>query len=133
MSESAVGRPNRSMSDSIVRVKFDSALIEFERSLNVAGEVELAPSRAGLQRLGRRAERLFQRLIEARQRSGGVSQLLPKAHGRRSQLMDCLITSANVRPLLSQGRAALAVEGPQLQVITVAGLGGRLGEQQLAR
>src|SRR5258708_34428908 len=104
MSESAVGRPNRSMSDSIVRVKFDSALIEFERSLNVAGEVELAPSRAGLQRLGRRAERLFQRLIEARQRSGGLSQLLPKAHGHRSQLLDYRITGATVRPPLSPSR-----------------------------
>src|SRR5260221_7801613 len=122
MSESAVGRANRSMSDSIVRVKFDSALIEFERSLNVAGEVELAPSRAGLQRLGRRAERLFQRLIEARQRNGGLSQLLPKAHGRRSQLMDCLITSANVRPILSQGRSRPAVEPSDLAVIAVAGV-----------
>src|ERR1700722_10337832 len=81
MSESAVGRAHLSVANRKVRVKFDGALIEFERSLNVAGGVELAPSRGGLQSLGRPAERLFQRLIEARQRICGLSELGAKACG----------------------------------------------------
>src|SRR5258706_9376002 len=47
-------------------IQFDSSLIEFERSLSVAGEPEFVPLSAGLQSLERRVERLFQWLIEAR-------------------------------------------------------------------
>src|ERR1700720_249597 len=110
MSESAVGRANLYVRNRKVRVKFDSALIEFECSLKVACEVELAPSRGGLQSLGRRAERLFQRLIEARQRICGLSQLRTKACGCNSQFVHDLIPLTNVRLLFGQGCSRPAVE-----------------------
>src|SRR5271168_1368879 len=132
MSESAVGRANLSVRNRKVRVKFDSALIEFERSLKVAGEVELAPSRDGLQSLGRRTERLFQRLIEARQRSGGLSQLRTKECRCDTQLMYDLIALTDVRPLFGQGCTRPAVERLYLQMVAIAGIANRLGDYHLA-
>src|ERR1700722_1064689 len=132
MTESAVGRANRCVSNSKVRVKFYSALIQFERSLKVPGEVELASSRDGLQSLGRRAERLFQRLIEARQRCGGLSQLCSKASGCDTQFMYDLIPLSDFRLLFGQGCTRPAVERPHLQKVAIAGIADRLGDHHLA-
>src|SRR5271163_3651006 len=64
--ERSLGRTNRFVYHRKVRVKFDCSLIEFECSLGVASEGEFLALSGGLQSLERRAERLFQRLIEAR-------------------------------------------------------------------
>src|ERR1700721_1280568 len=132
MSESAVSRANLHVCNREGRVKFDSALIEFERSLKVASELELAPSRGGLQSLGRRAERLFQRLIEARQRIRGLSQLRTKACGYNSQLVHNLIPLTDVRLLFGQDCTRPAVERLYLQMVAIAGIADRLGDHHLA-
>src|SRR5580704_19756723 len=125
MSESAVGRANRSVNKSIVRVKFDSVLIEFERSFNVAGEVAFGPLRGGLQSLGRRAERLFQRLIEARERICGFSQLGTKACGGDSQFVYDVFALSDVRLLFGQSCSRHAVERLHLQIVAIPGVADR--------
>src|SRR6266496_6658447 len=112
MSESSVGRANPFVRERKVRVKFDSPLIEGERCLRVASQEELGSFSADLECFQGSAGRYFQRLIEPGQRFGRLPELPPKPHGRRSQLMDYLITSANVDPFLSQGRSGFAVECP---------------------
>src|SRR6266568_8179025 len=105
MAESCVGGANSFVRERKVRVKFDSPLIQGERCLRVASQEELGSLSARLECFQGGAGRFFQRLIEPGQRFGWLPELPPKAHGRRSQLMDYLITSANVGPFLSQGRS----------------------------
>ena len=105
MVESSVGRANSFVRERKLRVKFDSPLIQGERCLRVAGQEELGSLSARLECFQGGARRFFQRLIEPGQRFGRLPELPPKARGRRSQLMDYLITSANVGPFLSQGRS----------------------------
>src|ERR1700735_5917035 len=71
-----VGRAHAPVRYGKIWIQFDSPLIEFERSRNVAGKGEFESLSGDLQRLDRRAERFFQRLIEARQRICGFLQLL---------------------------------------------------------
>src|SRR5216683_2376045 len=104
MVESSVGRANCFVRERKVRVKLDSPLIQGERCLRVAGQEKLGSLFARLECFQGGAGRFFQRLIEPSQRFGRLPELPPKAHGRRSQLMNYLITSANVVPFLSQGR-----------------------------
>src|ERR1700727_1427373 len=82
-----VGRAHAPVRYGKVWIQFDSPLIEFERSVRVAGEGEFEPLSAGLQSLERRTERLLERLIEARQRICGLSQLRAKACGCDSQFV----------------------------------------------
>src|SRR5580692_12402965 len=115
-----------------VWIEFDSPLIESKRSLSIAGEVEFVALTAGLQSLGRRAERLFQWLIEARQRICGLSQLRAKACGDDSQLVYDLIPLSDVHLLFGQGCSRSAVERPHLQMVAIAGIADRLGDHHLA-
>src|SRR6266852_7075407 len=105
MAESSVGRANSFVRERKLRVKFDSPLVQGERCLRVASEKELRSLSADLECFQGGAGRFCQRLIEPGQRFGRFPELPPKAHGRRSQLMDYLITSANVGAFLSQGRS----------------------------
>src|SRR5882724_441809 len=105
MAEIRVGRANPLVREGKLRVKFDSPLIQGERCLRVASQKELGSLSARLECFQGGAGRFFQRLIEPGERFGRLPELPPKAHGRRSQLMNYLITSANVVPFLSQGRS----------------------------
>src|SRR5579864_5961913 len=105
MAESSLGRANPFVGDGKVRVKFDFPLKQGERCLWVASQEELDSLIARLECFEGGAERCFQRLIEAGQRFGRLPELPPKARGRRSQLMDYLVTNANVGPFLSQDRS----------------------------
>src|SRR5258708_2089586 len=105
MAESIVGRANPFVRERKVRVKFDSPLIQGERCLRIASQEELGSLSADLECFQGGAGRFFQRLIEPGQRFGRLPELPSKAHGRRSQLMDDLIASANVGRFLSQGRS----------------------------
>src|SRR5882724_2541893 len=82
-----VGRAHAPIRYGKVWIQLDGSLIEFECSRNVAGEREFVPLSAGLQSLKRGVERLFQWLIEARQRICGLSQLRAKACGCDSQFV----------------------------------------------
>src|ERR1700677_109060 len=105
MSENSVGHANSFVSERKVRVKFDFPLKQGERCLRVASQEKLDSLSARLECFQGGAGRFFQRLIEPGQRFGRFPELPAKAHSRRSQLMDYLITSANVGPFLSQGRS----------------------------
>src|SRR6266436_4568174 len=105
MAESSVGRANSFVRERKVGIKFDSPQIQGERCLRVASQKELGSLSARLECFQGGAGRFFQRLIESGQRFGRLPELPPKAHGRRSQLMNYLITSANVGPFLSQDRS----------------------------
>src|SRR5260370_20426163 len=105
MTEFSVGRANSFVPERKVRVKFDFPLKQGERCLRVAGQEELGSLSADLECFQGGAGRFFQRLIEPGQRFGRLPELPSKAHGRRSQLIDYLITSANVGPFLSQDRS----------------------------
>src|ERR1700739_453151 len=102
MAESSLGRANSFVRNPKVRVEFDFPLKQGERCLRVASQEELDSLIARLECFQRGAEVFFRRLIEAGQRFGRLPELPPKARGRRSYLMDYLITIANVGPLLSQ-------------------------------
>src|SRR6202453_3273027 len=132
MAESFVGRANPFVRDRKVRVEFDFPLKQGERCLRVASQEELHSLIARLECFQGGAERFFQRLIEAGQRFGWLPELPPKARDRRSQLMDYLITSANVGPFLRQGRFCSAVECPDLQVISVTRAGDGISDRHLA-
>ena len=127
-----VGRAQAPIRYGKVWIQFDSSLKEFEPSLSVAGEGEFEPLSGGLQSLERRTERLFQRLIEARQRICGLSQLRAKACGCDSQFVYDLIPLTDVRLLFGQGCSRPAVERPHLQMVAIAGIADRLGDHQLA-
>src|SRR5260370_14848660 len=86
-----IGRAHAPIRQSKVWIQFDGSLIEFERSCKVAGEVEFRPLSGGLQSFERSAERLFQRLIEARQRIRGFSQPRAKVYSGDSQLVNDFI------------------------------------------
>src|SRR6266436_806348 len=103
MAESCVGGANSFVRERKVRVKFDSPLIQGERCLRVASQKELRSLSADLECFQGGAGRFFQGLIKPCHRFGRFPELPPKAHSRRSQLMDYLIASANVIPFLSQG------------------------------
>ena len=98
MAENSVGHTNSFVGERELRVKFDSSLIQRERRLRVASEEELGSLSARLECFQGGAERFFQRLIEPGQRFRRLPELLAKARARRSQLMDDLITSANLVP-----------------------------------
>src|SRR6266566_9756186 len=115
MTELSVGRANSFVRERKVRVKFDCPLVQGERCLRVASQEKLGSLSSRLECFQGGAGSFFQRLIKPGQRFGRLPELPPKAHGRRSQLMDYLITSANVGPFLSQGRSGFAVECPHLQ------------------
>src|SRR5271165_3595085 len=103
MAEFCVGHANSFVRERKVRVKFDSPLIQGERRLRVASQEELGSLSARLECFQGGAESFFQRLIEPGQRFGWLPELPTKAHGRRPQLMDYLMTSANVGSFLGQG------------------------------
>src|SRR5258707_9686055 len=103
VTQEKVGRAHAPIRYGKVWIQFDSSLLKFERSLNVADERYFVPLSAGLQSLERRAERLFQRLIEARQRICGLSQLRAKACGCDSQFVYDLIPLTDVRLLFGPG------------------------------
>src|SRR5271155_2260296 len=105
MAENSVGHANSFVRERKVRVKFDSPLIQGERCLRVARQKEFGTLSARLECFQGCARRSFQRLIEAGQRFDRLSELPPKTRGRRSELMDHLITRANVGPFLCQGRS----------------------------
>src|ERR1700722_6877542 len=131
VSKEKVGRAQSPIGHGKVWIQFDSSLKKFEPTLSVAGKGEFEPLSGGLQSLERRAERLFQWLIEARQRIRGLSQLRAKACGGDSKFVYVLVPPTDRRLLLGQGCSRPAVERPHLQMVAIVGIADRLGDDQL--
>src|SRR5260370_7908035 len=119
MAESGVGRANSFVRERKVRVKFDCPLKQGKRCLRVASQEALASLIASLECFQGSAKRFFQRLIEAGQRFGRLSELPPKARNRRSELMDHLITTSNLFPSLTQRPSSSPATAPYLHVISL--------------
>src|SRR5690349_16284081 len=105
MAERSVGRADCFVHERKIGVKFDCSLIQGSAACGLPARKNLVPS-VPVWRASSEALVAFSRgWLKSGQRFGRFPELSPEARGRRSQLMDNLITSANVGPFFRQGRS----------------------------